>query len=364
MSTGLSSDLGSSRSRHPPLQAGWLEAPHHRIDFGDFPLENGTVIRDFSLSFAVHGDLADTRLPVTLVTCAIGSTHHRLDFLIGAGRPLDPQRTRILAVDAIGNGLTTSPSTSISQPGFRFPRFSVRDMVRSQKLLLDRLEVGIADLVIGASMGGMQALQWGVSWPHAVRRIVALTPMAKTAPWASAINHAARHSLLARLPAEGGNLDYPDDIWDGWTAIMQLIAMRTPQQVDEEFSGSDDVLAWLAERACWWSGQRFHPIDWVYQSWAYDTHDVGTSVGFDGDTARALNSIRVPTLIAAASLDLYNPTESASWAAAHIPDCEFLRIDSNWGHLMASAADVPGGKRLGEAITRFLARTAPQRVAD
>lgn len=364
MSTGLSSDNGSSRSRHPPLQRGWLEAPHYHVDFGDFPLENGTVIEDFSVSFAAHGDLADTRLPVTLVTCAIGSTHHRLDFLIGAGRPLDPEHTRILAVDAIGNGLTTSPSTSISQPGFSFPRFSVRDMVRSQKLLLDRLEIGSADLVIGASMGGMQALQWGVSWPHAVRRIVALTPMAKTAPWAFAINHAARHSLLARLPGEGGNLDYPDDIWDGWTAIMQLIAMRTPQQVDEQFSGADDVLAWLAERACWWSDQRFHPIDWLYQSWAYDAHDVGTTAGFDGDTARALNSIRVPTFIAAASLDLYNPTESASWAAARIPDCEFHRIDSTWGHLMASGADVAGGERLGKAIARFLARTAPQQAPD
>lgn len=343
-------------TRHPPLQPGWVDAPHHRVDLDGFVLESGATIADFSLSFAAHGDLANDRLPVALALCAIGSSHHRLDFLIGPDKPLDPRRMRILAVDAIGNGLTTSPSTSRVQPGLRFPKFTLRDMVSSQKRLLDRLGIARVDLVIGASMGGMQALQWGVSYPHAVGRIVALTPMAKTAPWSAAINHAARHSLLARLHGDG--LDYPGDIWESWTAVMQMIAMRTPRQVDEEFAGADAILAWLAQRAQWWSEQRFHPLDWVYQSWAYDAHDLGTTPGFGGDTARALRAIQAPTLIAAAALDLYNPVESAQWAAGHIPHCEFHRIDSAWGHLMASSADTRSAPLLEGAISAFLARTA------
>ena len=50
-----------------------------------------------------------------LVLTAIGSIHHRLDFLIGPGRPLDPDRHFIICADAIGNGLTTSPSNSRTQ---------------------------------------------------------------------------------------------------------------------------------------------------------------------------------------------------------------------------------------------------------
>ena len=122
---------------HPPLQPGWIDAPHYSVDLGDFTLESGHAIKDFSVSFAVHGDLANHALPTAIALCAIGSTHHRLDFLIGPGLALDPTRMRIIAIDAIGNGLTTSPSNSTKQPGMKFPRFSIKDMVRSQKLLLE-----------------------------------------------------------------------------------------------------------------------------------------------------------------------------------------------------------------------------------
>jgi homoserine O-acetyltransferase len=343
---------------HPPHQAGWRDAPHHRLALGDFTLESGAVIKDFSVSYALHGHAVDgtpdTSLPVAVALCAIGSVHHRLDFLIGADRALDPRRHRIFAIDAIGNGLTTSPSNASHQAGMHFPRFTIRDMVRSQKLLLDALGIGEVDVVIGASMGGMQALQWGVQYPAAMRRIVALTPMAKTAPWAAAINEAARQALLGRMHERDAGRDWPSDIWDGWTPIMQLLAMRTPVQLAREFGDAPACLAWITERSSWWRAQGFDPVDWIYQSWAYDAHDVGTTPGFDGDTARALASIRANTMIVAAALDLYNPAESAQEAASHIADCTLQVIDSDWGHLVASSADQASALMLNEKIGRFL----------
>ena len=88
---------------------------------------------------------------IGLALSAIASTHHRLDFLIGNGRALDPAQLVVVAVDAIGNGLTTSPSTSVLQPGMGFPRFTIRDMVASQLALLDHLGVSRLRAVIGAS---------------------------------------------------------------------------------------------------------------------------------------------------------------------------------------------------------------------
>ncbi|WP_241673023.1 alpha/beta fold hydrolase [Lacisediminimonas profundi] len=343
-------------SSHPPMQAGWIEAPHGKLSLGSFVLESGAAIDDFSMSWAVHGDMQDESLPVAVALCAIGSVHHRLDFLIGPDRALDPRHFRIIAIDAIGNGLASSPSNSERQAGMLFPRFTIRDMVRSQKLLLDALGVREVEVVAGASMGGMQALQWGVEYPAVVRKIVALTPMAKTAPWAAAINEAARQSLLGRLSASNAGVQgtHPPDIWDGWVPIMQLLAMRTPSQLAGEFRDGPACLAWIRQRTAWWREQRFDPVDWIYQSWAYDAHDVGATPGFDGDTARALASIRARTLIAAPQLDLYNPAECASAAAKHIPQCELHQIESDWGHLMASSADEQAARALNEIIGRFL----------
>jgi homoserine O-acetyltransferase/O-succinyltransferase len=341
--------------RHPPLQQGYVDAPHRTVAIGRFELEGGAAIDDAFVSCAVHGDLADDAKPVAVALCAIGSTHHRLDFLIGAGRALDPARLRIIAIDAIGNGLAISPSNSSRQPGMAFPRFGIRDMVRSQQRLLAELGVDDVDLVIGASMGGMQALQWGVLFPGRVRRIVAMTPMAKTAPWAVAVNRIARQGLLAKL--QSARPPYAADVWDAWVPLMQLVAMRTPVQVAEQFATRADVDAWLDARIRWWTEQGFDPVDWLYQSWAYDDHDVGTTPGFAGDTARALASIHAPVLIATALLDLYNPVECAEWAAQHIPDCEYLRIDSPFGHVVASAIDAAGATELDTGISRFLGAT-------
>jgi homoserine O-acetyltransferase len=100
------------RWRHPELQPGWIDRPHQSVGLGDFALESGEVIRNFEISYVTHGTLAPAGDSAVLVLTAIGSIHHRLDFLIGPGRPLDPDRHFIICADAIGNGMTTSPSNS------------------------------------------------------------------------------------------------------------------------------------------------------------------------------------------------------------------------------------------------------------
>ena len=130
------------RWRHPELQPGWIDRPHRKVELGDFTLESGEVIRNFEISYVTHGTLAPAADNAILALTAIGSIHHRLDFLIGQGRPLDPARHFIVCVDAIGNGMTTSPSNSRTQPDLKFPRFAIRDMVASQQKLLDVLGIG------------------------------------------------------------------------------------------------------------------------------------------------------------------------------------------------------------------------------
>jgi len=325
------------------MQPGWIDAPHRCASLGRFGLESGEHIDDLLMSYVVHGDLDDRARPVVLGLCAIGSTHHRLDFLIGTGRALDPANVTVIVADALGNGLSSSPSNSATQAGARFPRFTIRDMVNSQKAFLEHLGVDMLEAVAGASMGGMQALQWGVSYPRTMQKLVALVPMAKTSPWSQAVNHAGRRAL------EASNGD-----WSAWLAVLHVLAMRTPEGFAQDVAQAGSTLAWFEKRAAWFRTQRLDPLDWIWQSHAYDAHDVGTTPGFGGDTARALASIEAPTLIGVPELDLYNPVEEGARAATHMRHATLLRVPSTSGHMMASEGDPASAAQLNADIAAFM----------
>lgn len=339
---------------HPPLQDDWIDAPHHLLNIGDLPLELGGVIQNCQISFAVHGNLEDQSKPLAIFLCAIGSIHHRLDFLINKSRTLDLNNTRIIAIDALGNGLSSSPSNSVEQPYFQFPQFTIRDMVQSQKKLLDLLGITHVHMILGASMGGMQALQWAVSYPSFMDYVVALTPMSKTTAWAASMTRAARESLIPHLD---GNGSYdPEKTWLAWLPVMQMLAMRTPQQCDAQFDNVHQVQDWFEQRLQWWKSMHFHPLNWIYQSHAYDAHDVSKTESFHGDLTKSLGSIRAKCLIGIPNLDLFNPIEQASHSASYIARCSLIKLNTNWGHMAASALDPVSTRAISKAIDELTGR--------
>jgi len=340
------------RWRHPELQPGWIDRPHRKLVLGDLLLEGGAVIPNFEISYVTHGTRSPAGDNVVLVLTAIGSLHHRLDFLIGPGRPLDPERHFIICADAIGNGMTTSPSNSRAQPDLAFPRFAIRDMVASQQKLLDALGVGQLAAVVGASMGGMQALQWGVSAPDRMRSIVALVPMARTRPWSVAMNEVARRILTSDAGWPSGPYGAG---FDAWAAQSRVITNRAPGAL--ETVSASDVPSLVAKAVATAREAGPDPVDWVYQSFAYDAHDVGTTPGFDGDTAAALRSIRAATLLLVPELDLYNPVEDAIEAAELIPNATLVRLAGNAGHAVAADSS-PQIADVRAAIGGFLTRHA------
>ncbi len=321
---------------HPPLAPGYLDAPHREACLGELRLESGEAILDYRQGYVTHGELDAGRTNAILVCASLTGTHHRLDFLIGPGKALDPARHFIIAADAIGNGLATSPSTSALQPGMRFPRFTIRDMVHAQhRLLVEHLGLPGVRAVVGASMGGMQALQWAVSHPAFMRAIVAMTPMAKTSPWAALVVRTARECLQADPAWTGeGFAGRPSRGWRAYAGLMNALLLRTPRAMP-----SPDFDQCIAQV----EAQGFDAHDFLYQSWAYEAHDVGTTPGFAGDTHAALAAIRAQALVLAPPLDLFNPAQAAAEAAAGIAGARFVEIPTLNGHLgatSASAADV------------------------
>ena len=337
------------------MQPGWNDAPHRVAALGDLALESGELIRDFHQSYVTHGTLNSERTNAILVCASLTGNHHRLDFLIGPGRALDPARSFIVAIDPIGNGLSTSPSSSVSQPGMRFPRFSVRDMVRAQhQLLTERLGVDSLHAVVGASMGGMQALQWAVSHLDFMRCCVAMTPMAKTSPWAALVTETARACLMADPAWTGDGFNaVPERGWRAYAGLMSALQSRTPMALEEFLSDSNEAHAWFEQTVSQTRALGFDAHDYLYQSWAYEAHDVGTTPGF-ADTGAALAAIRARTLVLAPPLDLFNPASAGRAAAAAIPGAQFTEIPSLQGHQAATSLKAEDAAFLNRVIGQFL----------
>ena len=326
-----------------------IPAPHEVAPLGDLPLEGGGVIEDFHQSYVTHGRLDAERDNAILVCSAISGDHHRLDFLIGEGKALDPARWFIVCADPIGNGLSTSPSNSLRQPGMQFPRFTIRDMVNAQHRLLGTLGIPALAGVVGASMGGMQALQWAVSRPLPVDAIVAMNAAARTSPWSAAVNEAARACLMADPNWDRNRFVAPPERgWRAWFMVQRVLASRSPDSIEADVATPAELAGHLARWAAKWRRVRPDAHDFLYQSWAYDAHDVG-----DG-----LATVTARTLLLAPKSDLYNPIAGIAATAQAIPDAKFVEIPSMRGHQSAAGVDPRDVAFLNDVIGEFLAARA------
>ena len=335
------------------------DPPHQMFALGDLKLDSGESIRDFSISYVTHGTLNANKSNAILMVTAIGGNHHRIDYLIGAGKALDPAKYFIICTDAIGNGLSTSPSNSKAQPRMQFPKFNMRDMVNSQQRLVQE-KFGIAKLVtvIGASMGGMQALQWAVSYPELVTSIVPIIPLGRTPAWSTGVMEMLRQSIMSDPRWKGGNYaaNEPPEagmrLWAGW---LSGVIVRTPGYQEALMPNSADALAYLkgVQDAGW---KRMDAVDWIYQSWAYDQHNLGTSPGFNGDYHKALKSIKAKTLILAGTGDMLNPEFEAQEVAHFIGDVRYVPINAQrpMGHISGAGISAPENEMQNREVGAFL----------
>jgi homoserine O-acetyltransferase/O-succinyltransferase len=141
---------------------------------GDFKLASGDVIRDCRIGYRTLGTLNAEKSNAILWPTWLGGISHDLLTYVGPGgavkgaeyRAVDSNAYYVILVDAIGNGLSTSPSNSKAQPLMQFPRITIRDMVEAEhRLVTEALGITHLHAVMGVSMGGMQTFEWAVRYP-------------------------------------------------------------------------------------------------------------------------------------------------------------------------------------------------------
>jgi homoserine O-acetyltransferase len=328
---------------------------HQAYLIGDLKLESGQVIRDFSISFVTHGKLNREKSNAILVAASYMGNHHRIDFLIGPGKALDTNRYFIIATDAIGNGLTTSPSNSKMQPGMKFPRFSLRDIVQSQyKLVTEHFGIRHLVAVAGASMGGMQALQWAVSHPDFMDAVVGLTPSGRCPAWTVGVMDVTIRTIMLD-PAwnNGAYSSNPEKAARLRSDIILSLAASTPEAAKKPYRDNPKEFL-TAMKKMQDATIGFDANNSIYQAWAIIDHNVGDTPGFGGDYYRALKSIKAKTILLTAPLDILVPADEAVEAAKYIPGAVYVQIPSIEGHFAATAKVPEDVNFMNTRISEFL----------
>jgi homoserine O-acetyltransferase/O-succinyltransferase len=194
----------------------------HTTRFDSLPLDSGATLSPVEVAYETYGQLNQARSNAILVLHAFSGDAHAAgishesgkpgwwDNMIGPGKAFDTNRYFVICSNVLGGCRGTTGPTSVNPAtgcpyGMTFPVITIGDMVRLQKMLVDSLGIKRLLAVSGGSMGGMQALEWAVSFPDSV---VATIPIATTARHSAqqiAFNEVGRQAIMADPDWNGGN---------------------------------------------------------------------------------------------------------------------------------------------------------------
>ena len=335
--------------------------PQIYIAPGPFELETGHTLPELRIAYHTYGTLNAAKDNVAWVCHALTANSDVADWwphTVEAGRFLDPARHFVVCANIIGSHYgTTGPlhvNPATGRPWYKdFPPFTIRDIVRAHRLLADALGIGRIGTLVGSSVGGFQAVEWAVSEPERIERLVLIATAAKASPWAIAIDETQRMAIEADTTF-GQPRD--DAGMKGLAAAraIGLLSYRGPEGYNLTQQDREERPA--VHRACTYQQyqgeklrRRFNAYSYYRLSQAVDSHNLGRG---RGHTEHVLKGIRACSLVVAISSDILFPPSDHDILVQNIPDVEYHIIDSDFGH----DGFLVEHQKLNDIITKFMNR--------
>ncbi|MFZ6045859.1 homoserine O-acetyltransferase [Pseudomonas sp. CR3202] len=328
----------------------------------------GRSLADYELVYETYGELNESRSNAVLICHALSGHHHAAgyhsmedrkpgwwDSCIGPGKAIDTLKFFVVSLNNLGgcNG-STGPSSinpATGAPfGADFPVMTVEDWVNSQARLADTLGIQQWAAVVGGSLGGMQALQWTISYPERVRHCLAIASAPKLSAQNIAFNEVARQAILTDPEFHGGHFQEQGVIPKRGLMLARMVGHITylsddamgekfgrglkSEKLNYDFHSVEfQVESYLRYQGEEFSG-RFDANTYLLMTKALDYFD--PAAADDGDLARTLAAAKADFCVLSFTTDWrFSPARSREIVDALMAarkNVSYLEIDAPQGH--------------------------------
>jgi homoserine O-acetyltransferase len=310
---------------------------------GDVKLQSGDVLRDCRIGYRILGTLNREKSNAVLVPTWAGGTTEQLRDAIGPGKLFDSEKYFVISVDALANGVSSSPSNSTTQPRKNFPRITIRDMVDTQHALLIRT-LGIHHLkaVAGISMGGMQTFQWIVSYPEFMDKAIPIVGSPRLGPYD--LVHWQMQADAIVNDARWMNGDYEHNFTGAQEFEFGAVLLTTPGDYNAHHTRQEVLDDLQKAKANPLAADANNKLRQVQAMMALDI-----SAEFGSSMERAAAAVKAKTLVIVSKQD-HTVTPGPALDFAHLLHAETLVLESDCGH-QAPACE---SAKLAQGVSRFL----------
>ncbi|MGQ9543611.1 MAG: homoserine O-acetyltransferase MetX [Candidatus Bathyarchaeia archaeon] len=329
-------------------------------------LESGKKLGPITLAYETYGKLNKNKDNAILIFHAlsgdahVAGKHHKddpkpgwWDNMVGPGKAFDTDRYFVICINVIGGCKGSTGPSSINPKtkkpyGLTFPIITIKDMIRAQKVLIDHLDIDQLLAVAGGSMGGMQVLQWAVTYPDKTALCIPIATAARQSPQNIAFHEVGRRAIISDPNWRGGDYYGKTPPTDG-LAIARMIGhitylssetlrlkfgrrLQDSERISFSLKPEFQVESYIHHKGETFT-KRFDANSYLYISKAIDYFDISNGYG---SLEEAFRNIKSKFLVISFTSDwLYPPTDSEELVTtlrAAKKEVTYYEIPSTYGH--------------------------------
>ena len=343
---------------------GIVETKYYDIE-EPIKLDSGETLSDITVAYETYGELNKEKSNAILICHALTGDAHAAgwhegdrkpgwwEIVIGPGKAIDSEKYFIICSNVLGGCKGTTGPSSINpktgkEYGLDFPVITIKDMVKVQKKLVDSFKINQLAAIIGGSMGGMQVLQWMITYPNMMKKAIPIATSAMSYPQQIAFNAVGRQAIFSDPNWSNGNYYGTGKKPENGLSLARMIAhitylsdesmdikfgrgLQDKDEISYDFTIDFQVESYLRHQGKAFV-KRFDANSYLYITKAVDLFDLSVN----NSLSDGFKNVEAKVEVIAVDSDWLYPTEQNKeiLTALNANDVEvsYSEIKSNYGH--------------------------------